>query len=202
MNRYFKRGLILSIALLISVVSAASADNASKLIGTIVYYVEEIQKYPNWIDNALCDGDRIEYREKLGDMVNLIISANDAMSDAGLPNTLNLWQVYNAVIANPHCGVHDAALSRADWSREELNRIGERFGLFYEQQNVIQMCGSVQMGITLAAAMNITGETGGATCESYLASVGFNPADCIRPVVSCTFNPGFGYNGNYYYDVN
>lgn len=202
MNKNLKRSLIILIILLISVVHIVSADNASKLIGTIVYYVEEIQKYPNWIDNALCDGDREEYRAKLSDMVDLIMSANDAMSDARLPNTLNLWQVYNAVIANPHCGVHDAALSRADWSREELNRIGERFGLFYEAPaDVARMCGSVQLGVSLASAMQTTGELSGTTCEMYMSANGFDPADCARPVTTCTYNTNFGYNGNLYYDV-
>lgn len=202
MNKNLKRSLIISIILLISVVSAASADNASKLIGTIVYYVEEIQKYPNWIDNALCDGDRAEYRAKLSDMVELIMSANDAMKDAGLPNTLNLWQVYNAVAANPNCGVHDAALSRADWSREELNRIGERFGLFYEAPaDVVQMCGGVQMGTSLASAMLTTGELVGMTCEAYLGANGFDPVDCARPVTTCRYHTDFNYNGNLYYDV-
>lgn len=202
MNKKITWSLIISIAMLVFVVSAVSANNAGRLIGTIVYYVEEIQKYPNWIDNALCDGDREEYRSKLSDMVELIMATNDAMNDARLPNTLQLWQVYNAVIANPHCGVHDAALSRADWSREELQRIGERFGLFEEDQaSLIQMCGSVQMGVSLASAMQTTGETTGMTCDAYLSVLGLDPADCSKPVISCTYETSFSYNGNYYYNV-
>ena len=125
-----KAMIILVVVLLSFITTNAIASEASELIGTIVCYVERIQSYPGLINDALCDNDMEEYRTRMSELALWIISASDAMKDAKLPNTLNLWAVYSAVTANPHCGVHDAALSRADWSREELDRIGYRFGLF------------------------------------------------------------------------
>ena len=127
-----KTKLILLLVLCLSLLSttAVMADDASELIGTITCYVERVQSYPDLINNALCDQDRTEYQLRMSEMATWIQSANDAMGDANLPNTLNLWAVYGAVTANPNCGVHDAALSKADWSREELDRIGYRFGLY------------------------------------------------------------------------
>ena len=115
---------ILVLCLLLLSTVAVSAKSASELIGSITGYVEEIQSYPAVINDALCNGNKDEYSLKMGELADLIQAANDAMAEAGLPNTLNLWAVYGAITANPHCGVHDAALSRADWSREELDRIG------------------------------------------------------------------------------
>lgn len=121
--------IFVAVSLLIIVATVMALD-ASALIGTIVSYVEQIQEYPAAINDALCAGDRETYQVKMSELATLIMAANGAMKDAKLPNTLNLWAVYNAITANPECGVHDAALSRADWSREELDRIGYRFGLF------------------------------------------------------------------------
>ena len=121
---------ILVLCLLLLSTVAVSAKSASELIGSITGYVEEIQSYPAVINEALCNGDKDEYSLKMGELSDLIQAANDAMAEAGLPNTLNLWAVYGAITANPHCGVHDAALSRADWSREELDRIGYAAGLY------------------------------------------------------------------------
>jgi hypothetical protein len=68
---------------------------------------------------------------KLTELANLITGANDAMMEAGLPNTLNLWAVYSAVTSHiSDCSFFESALSKADWSREELNRIGYKYGLF------------------------------------------------------------------------
>ena len=122
--------LLLVLCLLFISSTAVMADDASELIGTITCYVERIQSYPDLINNALCDHDLDEYRLRMAEMATWIQSANNAMADANLPNTLNLWAVYAAVTANPNCGVHDAALSKADWSREELDRISYRFGLY------------------------------------------------------------------------
>lgn len=127
-----KTKVILLFVFCLLFISATSvmAEDASELIGTITCYVERVLSYPDLINNALCDQDRTEYQLRMSELATWIQSANDAMSDANLPNTLNLWAVYGAVTANPHCGVHDAALSKADWSREELDRIGYRFGLY------------------------------------------------------------------------
>ena len=122
--------LLFVFCLLFISATAVMAEDASELIGTITCYVERVQSYPDLINNALCDHDLDEYRLRMSEMATWIQSANDAMNDANLPNTLNLWAVYGAVTANPNCGVHDAALSKADWSREELDRIGYRFGLY------------------------------------------------------------------------
>jgi len=104
------------------------AKDASELIGTITSYVEEIQRYPEALRDA-CGTDM--FNQKLGEFTNLIIGANDALAEAGLPNSLNLWAVYSAVTSNiSDCSFFTSALSKADWSREELDRIGYQFGLY------------------------------------------------------------------------
>lgn len=125
-----KAMIILVVAMLFVITTTAMASEASELIGTITCHVERIQSYPGLINDALCNGNSEQYRTRMSELATWIMGANNAMNDARLPNTLNLWAVYGAIAANPNCGVHDAALSRADWSREELDRIGYRFGLF------------------------------------------------------------------------
>ena len=148
--------VVLVLVCLLSGTVAVMAEDASELIGSITGYVEEIQNYPAVIDEALCNGDREEYQLKMGELANLIQAANDAMAGAGLPNTLNLWTVYGAITANPSCGVAAAALSKADWSREELDRIGYKYGLydtrlFYKTGKSPKAC--VYMGKTATMGM-------------------------------------------------
>ncbi len=119
---------LLVVISLFACVSAVFAKDASELIGTITSYVEEIQGYPEALRDA-CGTDM--FNQKLGELANLITSANDAMAEAGLPNSLNLWAVYSAVTSNiSDCSFFTSALSKADWSREELDRIGYKFGLY------------------------------------------------------------------------
>ena len=183
--------MVLVLILLIGTTTTSAAD-PSQLIGTIVHYVEQIQDYPNSINTALCENNKEEYSMKMGELANLIIAANDAIADSGLPNTLNLWAVYSAITTNPNCGVHDSSLARADWSREELDRIGYKYGLF--DTPVTEMCGIVPMGISLSDAMKLTGEAGG-VCESQ-----YHPDWCKLNVDVCFVFENWGYNNDYFYD--
>lgn len=60
----------------------------------------------------------------------MITRANSAMADSATPNTLNLWAVYAAVQKRKAdgCGVGTDPVSLADWSREELDRVGQKIG--------------------------------------------------------------------------
>ena len=119
---------LLVVISLFACVSTVFAKDASEMIGTITSYVEEIQSYPEALRDA-CGTDM--FKQKLSELANLITGANDAMMEAGLPNTLNLWAVYSAVTSNiGDCSFFTSALSKADWSREELDRIGYKYGLF------------------------------------------------------------------------
>ena len=119
---------LLVVISLFACVSTVFAKDASEMIGTITSYVEEIQKYPEALRDA-CGTDM--FKQKLSELANLITGANEAMMEAGLPNTLNLWAVYSAVTSHSSdCSFFESALSKADWSREELDRIGYKFGLF------------------------------------------------------------------------
>jgi len=119
---------LLVVISLFACVSTVFAKDASEMIGTITSYVEEIQKYPEALRDA-CGTDM--FKQKLSELANLITGANDAMMEAGLPNTLNLWAVYSAVTSHiSDCSFFESALSKADWSREELDRIGYKFGLY------------------------------------------------------------------------
>jgi hypothetical protein len=179
--------LILVGALLLSITTSAMAFDASSLIGTVVSYVEQIQEYPEAINDALCKNDREEYQLKMQELANLIVAANDAMRGAGLPNTLNLWAVYSAITANPHCGVHDAALSKADWSREELDRIGYKHGLF---DTGVRMCGAFRIGMLL----NDYWIQRNMSCEEYDP----NPSACYTAImVGCIYRPDNDWNGGF-----
>ena len=130
--------LLITISLL-TCFSTVLAENASDLIGSITCYVEAIQQYPEAIRDA-CGTDM--YRQKLSELANVITAANDAMSDAGLPNTLNLWAIYGTITAHSSdCSFFDSALSKANWSREELDRIGYHFGLMTTGQKPGLQCG-------------------------------------------------------------
>ena len=131
--------LLLFLISLFACFSTVFAEDASELIGTITCYVEAIQQYPEAIRDA-CGTDM--YQQKLSEMANLITAANDAMADAKLPNTLNLWAVYGAVTSHSSdCSFFDSALSKANWSREELDRIGYRSGLLVPGQHPGLQCG-------------------------------------------------------------
>jgi len=131
--------LLLFLISLFACFSTVFAEDASELIGTITCYVEAIQQYPEAIRDA-CGTDM--YQQKLSEMANLITAANDAMADAKLPNTLNLWTVYGAVTSHSSdCSFFDSALSKANWSREELDRIGYRSGLLVPGQHPGLQCG-------------------------------------------------------------
>lgn len=130
--------LLIAISLFFCV-STVFAEDASQLIGTITCYVEAIQQYPEAIRDA-CGSDM--YQQKLSELANLITAANDAMTDAKLPNTLNLWAIYGAITSHKSdCSFFDSALSKANWSREELDRIGYRFGLLIPGQHPGLQCG-------------------------------------------------------------
>jgi hypothetical protein len=178
-----KAMIIFVVALLFAITTTAIASNASELFGTIVSYVEQIQEYPAAINDALCEGDREAYQSKMAELADLILAANDAMRDAGLPNTLNLWAVYNAIAANPHCGVHDAALSKADWSREELDRIGYKHGLFDTQS---PMCGMFHIGMLLRDVFALRNDicNQGDKCNTVT-------------IVGCSYIPGMNWNGGF-----
>lgn len=181
------KAMLIVVVLLLSVITTnAIASEASNLIGTIVSYVEQIQEYPAAINDALCEKNREAYQIKMSELANLILAANDAMRDAGLPNTLNLWAVYSAVTANPDCGVHDAALSRADWSREELDRIGYKYGLF---DTGIQMCGAYPFGMLLRDYY----ATGNLSCEDYESAATCNSVT----IVDCKYEEGLSGNGGF-----
>jgi len=126
---------LLVVISLFACVSAVFAKDASELIGTITSYVEEIQGYPEALRDA-CGTDM--FNQKLGELANLITSANGAIAEAGLPNSLNLWAVYSAITSNiSDCSFFTSALSKADWSREELDRIGYKFGLYDSRKMVV-----------------------------------------------------------------
>ena len=124
------KAVLLFFIIVSMVLSSGFISPASQLIGTITSLVETIQEYPAAINDAYCAGDMVAYRQKLSELASLIVSANHAMEDAKLPNTLNLWAVYNGVIRNLSCGGILTATGYADWSREELDRIGYEYGLF------------------------------------------------------------------------
>ena len=131
---------LLVVISLFACVSTVFAKDASEMIGTITSYVEEIQKYPEALRDA-CGTDM--FKQKLSELANLITGANDAMMEAGLPNTLNLWAVYSAVTSHSSdCSFFESALSKADWSREELDRIGYKYGLYDD----ILHCRKIQIG--------------------------------------------------------
>ena len=200
MDRRKKLIVVLVLVCLLSGTVAVKAEDASELIGSITGYVEEIQNYPAVIDEALCNGDREEYQLKMGELADLIQAANDAMAGAGLPNTLNLWAVYSAITANPSCGVATAALSKADWSREELDRIGYKYGLFdtwrqsIQGKQLPQMCGNVSMGITMGEAMTITGEADGDCVNKH------GELRCSLIVDTCIYGDYWPYNNHYFYN--
>ena len=143
---------LLVVISLFACVSTVFAKDASEMIGTITSYVEEIQKYPEALRDA-CGTDM--FKQKLSELANLITGANDAMMEAGLPNTLNLWAVYSAVTSHSSdCSFFESALSKADWSREELDRIGYKFGLYDSRQ----MCEpGVWIGMTVVEANKALG---------------------------------------------
>jgi len=155
---------LLVVISLFACVSTVFAKDASELIGTITSYVEEIQKYPEELRDA-CGTDM--FNQKLFELANLITMANDAMMEAGLPNTLNLWAVYSAVTSHSSdCSFFESALSKADWSREELDRIGYKYGLF----NTVQ-------------------KTKGCICTAYDKNgetcIEWSPKDCGKPICKC-----------------
>ena len=167
---------LLVVISLFACVSTVFAKDASEMIGTITSYVEEIQSYPEALRDA-CGTDM--FKQKLSELANLITGANDAMMEAGLPNTLNLWAVYSAVTSHiSDCSFFESALSKADWSREELDRIGYKFGLYDSRQ----MCAAgTWIGMTLGEVAKVRQgllppcETGGEHGENI----------CYRVVVAC-----------------
>ena len=102
--------------------------DAPHLIGTIRFCVEEIQRLPAEINGAICDGDDETFNAKMTELASNITQANSAMSDARMPNRLNLWNVYS-ILKTKNCGAGTEAQSHADWAREELDRIGQKTGV-------------------------------------------------------------------------
>ena len=190
--------IVLSVALVIfSFTAVVSAEtNRAKLIATVVDYVEQIQRLPNDINDALCGGNQEEYNRKIGELGGLIIAANSAMDELGVVNTMNLWAVYNTITRNPVCGVHDAALTRADWSREELQRIGERANLF--EPRVPKMCGRIPFGTNLQNTYMILWNA-----DCYNATIPTLGADLAHQlcyaniIVDCVYDPAMGGNDNW-----
>lgn len=203
---------LLVVISLFACVSTVFAKNASELIGTITSYVEEIQRYPEALRDA-CGTDM--FNQKLGEFTNLIIGANDAMAEAGLPNSLNLWAVYSAVTSNiSDCSFFTSALSKADWSREELDRIGYQFGLYDSKEmgtagTARTMCrGDTWVGMTKGEVYQKLGE------PTDSANSVTNKFEVINPnslVVKCEIRTkllgnqfwkySFSDGANYNYDI-
>lgn len=97
------------------------------VIGTVRFCVGETQRLPDEINSAICDGDDEAYNAKMAELASNIAQATSAMADAGIPNTLNLWNVYS-ILKTKECGSGAAATSHADWAREELDRVSFRIG--------------------------------------------------------------------------
>lgn len=124
----------------------------SQLIGTIRFCVEEAQRLPSEIDGAICNGDDDAYDSKMAELAANIAQANSAMADAGIPNTLNLWNIY-ALLKTKNCGVGAAATSQADRSREELDRVGFKIGAIdpdYNPKGTVRMCRNIPFGTPMS----------------------------------------------------
>ena len=169
---------LLVVISLFACVSTVFAKDASELIGTITSYVEEIQGYPEALRDA-CGTDM--FNQKLGELANLITSTNDAMAEAGLPNSLNLWAVYSAVTSNiSDCSFFTSALSKADWSREELDRIGYQFGLYDSRKMGMAGAGTMcpagtWIGMPFGEAWQVLGRP----------TEGFSPEALKSPITGC-----------------
>lgn len=111
-------------------------------IGTVRFCVEETQRLPDEINSAICDGDDEAYNAKMAELASNIAQATSAMADAGIPNTLNLWNVYS-ILKTKECGSGAAATSHADWTREELDRVSFRIGAIDPAYDSVRMCGNV-----------------------------------------------------------
>lgn len=102
----------------------------TQMIGTVRYCVEEIQRLTGLINEAICLNDDVSYDAKMAEMAELIMQANSAMSDSGIPNRLNLWTVYSQLRQRKGdgCNAGTDPLAHADWAREELDRVGQQIG--------------------------------------------------------------------------
>lgn len=102
----------------------------TQMIGTVRYCVEEIQRLTGLINEAICLNDDISYDAKMAEMASLIMQANSAMADSGIPNKLNLWAVYSQLRQRKGdgCNAGTDPLAHADWAREELDRVGQQIG--------------------------------------------------------------------------
>ena len=150
----------------------------SQLIGTIRFCVEEAQRLPSEIDGAICNGDDDAYDSKMAELAANIAQANSAMADAGIPNTLNLWNIY-ALLKTKNCGVGAAATSQTDRSREELDRVGFKIGAIDPDYNPVRMCGNIPMGVP----MNIASPSLFAMCSADIGA-----SNCAMLVVKTCVN--------------
>ena len=138
-------------------------------IGTVRFCVEESQRLPDEINSAICDGDDEAYNAKMAELASNIAQATSAMADAGIPNTLNLWNVYG-ILKTKECGSGAAATSHADWAREELDRVSFRIGVI----DPARMCGSIPFGMPLSMAdptlfQLCSADIGAANCSKLVA---------------------------------
>ncbi len=157
-------------------------------IGTVRFCVEQIQQFPADINNAICEGDDEAYNTKMAELASNIAQANSAMADAGIPNRLNLWNVYSILKAK-HCGSGAEATAYADWAREELDRVGFRIGAIDPAYAPNLMCGNIPFN----TYMNIASPSAFQECSNFLT-----PANCANMIVgSCNFNSAYPYNNHY-----
>ncbi len=149
-----KNGLLIILLVMISILSLTMAVSAqtvsissdttvstqksiwppSHYIGTLQSYLDDLQRLPGIIDEAICVVDDTGYQEKMALLQNRIEGIPALMKEMELkvPSTVNLRIIHTTILKNKICGIGKISTGYADLAREKLDAVIRNAGLYNE----------------------------------------------------------------------
>ncbi|MHC1772454.1 MAG: hypothetical protein AB9907_12130 [Flexilinea sp.] len=125
-------------SVLAPVIAVSASDGIwppSHYIGTLQQCLDQLQRLPGIIDEAICVNDDAVYTEKMAFLENRIEYIPMLLEEMDLksPSNLNLKIIYSTITKNKICGVGKIATGYADLAREKLDVVIRDAGLYTEK---------------------------------------------------------------------
>ncbi len=121
------------IGILASVAAVSAADKvfpASHYIGTLQEAMDQVQRLPGIIDEAICESNDAVYTLKMEALSKQIETVNWLMEEMELKSPMDMQIVYTTILKNKVCGVGKLATGRADLAREKYDQVVRAAGLY------------------------------------------------------------------------
>ena len=117
--------ILVGVLSVLAQVAAVSASDSiwppSHYIGTLQDYLNQVQRLPGVINEAICVHDDAVYIENMSLLAKRIENVNLLLEQMDLKNPMDLKIVHTTILKNKECGIGRIATGYADLAREKLD---------------------------------------------------------------------------------